>query len=240
MTVFNEEVHLVYLLKRRSDSQLYVGITMKKRMKQRFGDHKRSKRFKDCGFDYQILEESTDRSYIEKQEEYYINKYDTYQNGLNESPQGKGWGHNSSNFTTLGYVYSEESRKKMSESAKKRAEREGFNLRSKRSKENWKNPNYISKQSEVRKGKRLRPLKISDETVAEIRSLYEQEKVEIEQQLVSINKERKEKNSGWKPLTVHSEFAKKYCDHYNVSKNFIVGVVLWKTRTKILPSIYKS
>jgi len=209
-------------------------------MKQRFGDHKRSKRFKDCGFDYQILEESADRSYIERQEEHYINKYDTYQNGLNESPQGKGWGHNSSNFTTLGYVFSDESRQKMSLAAKKRAQREDPRLRSTRSKNNWLNPVYAKKQSDARKEKRLRPLKVSDENVAEIRALYEQEKHQIEKQLIVINEERKRKNAGWKPLKVHSEFAKKYCNKYNVTKNFIVGVVLWKTRTKVLPSICKS
>jgi hypothetical protein len=209
-------------------------------MKQRFGDHKRSKRFRDTGFDYKILEESADREYIEKQEEYYIKKYDTYVNGLNESPQGKGWGHNSTNFTTLGYVFSNESRQKMSISAKKRAYKEGFEIRSARSKNNWSNSDYAKKQSDVRKEKRLRPLKISDAAVADIRALYEQEKDQIEKQLIVINQERKKKNSGWKLLTTHSEFAKKYCGKYNVSKNFIVGVVLWKTRTKILPSICKS
>ena len=69
-------------------------------MKQRMGDHKRSKRFRDDEFIIEILEKSADRQYINEREEYWIQKLDTYKNGLNESWSGKGYGHNSSNFTT--------------------------------------------------------------------------------------------------------------------------------------------
>ena len=240
MTVSEQEKHLVYLLKRKSDSKQYVGITIQRRFKIRMGDHKRSNRFKGDDFDVQILEESNDRNYIEGREEYWINSLDTFNNGLNESPSGKGCGHNSPNFTTLGYKFSDEQRKKMSESAKKRAKREGFHIRSKRSKENCKNPEYIRKQKESKSGKRLRPPKLTDNQVDEIRDTFAKELDKIKEELIPINEERRKKNSGWKPITPYSTFARKYCEYYNVTAKCIADIVSGKTRTERLPSIYKS
>lgn len=210
---------------------------MKRRIKQRFGDHKRSNRFKNDGFDYIVLEESLDRNYIENMEEYYIKKFNTYECGLNDTISGKGYGHNSQKFTTRGYVFSDEQREKMSNSAKERALREGTEYRSELTKKTWTNDDYRKHQSEIRKGKRLRPPKLSDEQVMEIRNLYEMEKDIIERDLIEINKQRMEKNSGWYPLKVHSEFAKKYSKKYGVSNVTITNIVLNKSRTKILPNI---
>lgn len=200
-------------------------------------NHKKSRRFHGDNFDCTILEQSVDRDYIELREEYFINQYDTFNSGLNNSYNGKGL---QTGFTTKGFIYSEQSRELMSQKAKQRAAREGVEIRSARSKANWQDDQYREKQVKARKGKRLRPLKVSDEVVAEIRSLYEKERLVIQQELDCINEERSKINAGWKPLQVHSEFAKKYCEHYGVSKNFIVGVVLWKTRTKVLPSSHKK
>lgn len=202
------------------------------------GDHKRSERFKGIGFDYEILEESTDRSYIENQEEYWIEKLDTYNNGLNESPSGKGWGHNSPNFTTLGFVYSDESRKKMSESAKKRAAEEGFEVRSKRSKDNYKDPEYLAKQRKAKKGKRLRPPKISDDQVADIRDHYSKEYDALVEQCKKINDARHKKNSSWKKTNPAIEFGKLYQTKYSCSGKQLELIVLWKARTEVLPSLY--
>lgn len=233
-----QEESVVYLLKRKSDSEPYVGITLKRRLKQRMGYHKRSKRFRGIGFDYEILEESTDRSYIEKQEEYWIQELDTYNNGLNDSPSGKGWGHNSPNFTTLGFVFSDESRKKMSESAKKRAAEEGFEIRSQRSKSNWDNPEYVEKQKDVRKGKRLGPLKISDEQVNNIRDHYKKEYDSLIEHCKKINEERHKKNPSWRKTNPGVEFGKLYQNQYGCSSKQLENIVLWKTRTKVLPSLY--
>ena len=200
------------------------------------GDHKRSKRFRGIGFDYEILEESTDRSYIEKQEEYWIQKLDTYNNGLNESPSGKGWGHNSPNFSTLGFVFSDESRKKMSESAKKRAIKEGFEVRSQRSKDNYKDPEYLAKQKKAKKGKRLRPPKISDEQVVQMREHYEKEKKQCGEEIQEYNDIAKKR--GWPLKTPSSYFARKYSGFYNCSNVAIKGIIEWKTRTEILPALY--
>lgn len=202
------------------------------------GDHKRSKRFRGIGFDYEILEESNDRSYIEKQEEYWIQKLDTYNNGLNESPSGKGWGHNSPNFTTLGFIYSDESRKKMSESAKKRAKKEGFEVRSQRSKDNYKDPEYMAKQVAVKKGKRLRPPKLSDEQVYGIRKHYDEVFPQLQEECKIINEERHKKNPSWLKTNEAQLFGRKYSEQYGVSLTLLRDIVLWKTRTKVLPSLH--
>lgn len=204
------------------------------------GDHKRSNRFKGDEFEVQILEESYDRNYIEGREEYWIEELDTYQNGLNESPSGKGYGHNSPNFTTLGYKFSDEQRDRMSKSAKERAKREGFEVRSKRSKDNYKDPEYLKKQKQSKSGKRLRPPKLSDNQVDEIRDTFAKELEEIQQEINHVNEKRRKKNSGWRPITPYSTFARKYCDYYNVSAKCIENIVSGKSRTERLPSIYKS
>lgn len=206
-------------------------------MKQRLGDHKRSLRFKNDSFSYKILEESSNRAAIEKLEEYWINELNTYNNGLNKSKSGKGYGHNSSNFTTLGYIFSKESRKKMSESAKARAINEGFDVRSKSSKKGWEigGEEYRKHMSNIRKGKRLRQPKISDQQVLEIRKLWEIEKHICENEISLYNKEAKKLGRILK--TPHGHFSSKYAKQFNCSTTTIKNIILWKTRTKVLPYI---
>lgn len=234
MSVSNEDLHVVYLLTRKSDFQQYVGITIERRIKQRMGDHKRSKRFRNDDFNIEILEKNADRQHINEREEYWIQKLDTFNNGLNESYSGKGYGHNSSNFTTEGYIYSEESRKKMSESAKKRVDKEKMRQISLNQ---WKDPDLKKHHSDIRKGKRLRPPKISDEMVIQIRNHYENEKLKCEEEIKEYNINAKKK--GWPQKTSSSHFAKKYAKHYQCSNVTLKGIIEWKTRTKVLPSICK-
>jgi hypothetical protein len=238
MTASEEDQHLVYLLTRKSDSQQYIGITIERRMKQRMGVHKRSKRFRDDDFTVKILEKNEDRQYINDREEYWIRKLDTFNNGLNESWSGKGYGHNSPNFTTTGYLFSEESREKIRQSAKKRGLDSEYMRQM--SINQWKNPEMRKHHSEIRKGKRLSKPKLSDERVAEIRSFYESIKDQLEKECEIINKKRHEKNSSWKKTNAAQLFAKKYSEKYSVSDTLLRGIVLWKTRTKILPSMCKS
>jgi len=117
-------MYIVYKIT-RSDGQLYIGTTFDKGLKRRMTAHSRSDRFLGFSFEFDILERSDDYSHIGVREEYYIELYDTYNNGLNESIDGKG-NHLCHDFTTRGYIYTEESRQKMSESAKKRVERDGI------------------------------------------------------------------------------------------------------------------
>ena len=201
-------------------------------------DHKRSERFRDDDFIVEILEKNEDRSFIDEREEYWIRELDTFNNGLNKCPSGKGYGHNSPNFTTLGFVFSEESRKKMSESAKKRGgcpeQMRVIALNQ------WKDPEKRKHHSEVRKGKRLRKVILSDETVAEIRALYESIKPQLQEECDIINEERHRKNPGWRKISTAQLFAKTHCENYSVSDTLIYNIVLGKWRTKILPSLCKS
>jgi len=105
----------VYLIE-RIDGMCYVGITIDP--KKRFRQHSRSDRFNIGIKSTKILEECDDYSMAENLEEYYINKLDTFKNGLNLTNTGKGM--SDCKFNTLGHVFSEKSRLKMSKSAKKR------------------------------------------------------------------------------------------------------------------------
>jgi hypothetical protein len=198
------------------------------------GDHRRSLRFRGDEFSVEILETSMDRSFIESREEYWINELDTYNNGLNETWSGKGSGHNSPKFTTAGYVYSDESRKKMSESAKKRVDKVKL---AKISADMWADPVMRQHHSDIRKGKRLRKPKLSDEQVNNIRDLYTLTLSELEQECEVINTARHKKNKSWPATNTATLFANKYKDKYDVSNTLLRGIVLWKTRTKICPMI---
>ena len=228
---------MVYLLKRKSDSKLYVGITSKRRLKTRMADHKRSRRFFGDDFEMTILAESTDRAHIEALETEYVQHYNTHEEGLNSSAGGKGHGHNSPRFTTLGYIYSEESRQKMSKKAKLRSKRDKDKM-IKRSEDLWKDPEYRKSQEGKRKGKRLRPPVLSDDQVSEIRKLFESEREKLNAIVETINAERKKK--GYFTTTVETHFANMHCSTYGVSKTLIRNIVTNKGRTECLPAIYKS
>jgi len=201
------------------------------------GDHKRSKRFIGHEFDIQVLEESFDRSYIENKESHYIAVYDTFNNGLNDTETGKGWGHSSPKFNTLGYIFSDKSRKKMSESAKKRCVG-NLEVMSERSKKTWQRKEYREHQSKIRQGKRLKPPKLSDELVDEIRVLYKSLIKSYEQKCEDYNKEAVK--LGRMLSTPHGIFAKEYHKNYGVSSTTIRNIVLNKARTKILPALYND
>lgn len=207
-------------------------------MKQRMGDHKRSLRFRNDEFNIEILEKSLDRSYIEQRESELIEELDTYNNGLNESPSGKGYGHNSENFTTLGYIFSEESRKKMSESAKNRG---GCSEQMRQlSLNQWSDPKMRKHHSEIRKGKRLSKPKISDELVEEIKLKFKSIYEDLQKECDQINKDRYSKNPSYKKTNVYQLFAKKYHKEYNVSLPTIKNIVSGKSRNNKLPMMKKN
>ena len=82
----------------------------------------RSRRFREYKLSGVVLLFEGGYDECDAMEEYYINEYDTFKNGLNLTNRGKG--KNLSNkFNTLGYKFSESSRKKMSQSAKERTDR---------------------------------------------------------------------------------------------------------------------
>ena len=146
----------------RSDNLSYIGIT--KNLKTRISQHRKSKRFSEGIKTVEILEENLNYDEAEKKEEYYIDLYDTYKSGLNATPHGKGKNQNCK-FNTLGFKFSDESRKKMSESAKRRGTPwlKGYK-HSEKLKSHW---------SQIRKGKYWGSRKISLKISEEIINVFE-------------------------------------------------------------------
>ena len=85
-SLFNsaERVYLVYKII-RDDGKLYIGTTIKDRLKNRISQHKGTERFRGHTFTLEILEESTSKEYIDMKEVHYINVFDTINSGLNKS-----------------------------------------------------------------------------------------------------------------------------------------------------------
>lgn len=101
-----------------------------------------------------ILMEGTYDECMEK-EESYINRYDTFHKGLNLTDKGKGRSE-TNKFSTFGYRFSEESKRKMSESQKNRKDRNRGFKHSEKTKKHW---------SKIRKGRIFGPVKINKEMI---------------------------------------------------------------------------
>lgn len=236
---YQERIHLVYLLTRNSDSQQYVGISIRDRFKNRVSQHKISDRFKDDTFTFEILVESKSRKSIEQLEEYFISEYDTYNNGLNQTPEGRGYGHGSTKFTTFGLTLSDETKDIIRQKSRETAKREGPKIRSQRSKDNWLDEEYRTNQIRKKRGKRMSPPKLSDEQVEEIRALWLEKKEEYTQKVKKINEEILARNGGLRTRIPEAEFAKDVHQNYGVTWNQIKNIVLWKSRTKKYVDAYK-
>lgn len=104
---------LVYLLT-RDDGKQYVGKTGEYRLPKRMSSHKGTERFKGCNFTCKILYQTDDHDDVLLKESMFVDLYDTFRNGLNNSIDGSG-NHMSANFNTLGWTPSEDTRKKMRE-----------------------------------------------------------------------------------------------------------------------------
>ena len=205
--VFNSSsrIYVVYKIT-RSDGKLYVGTTIKDRLKNRISQHKGTKRFKDHTFTFEILEESTSKEYIDTKEEYYINQFDTYNSGLNESINGKG-NHLAPNFTTFGYKYSEESKQKMSASAKARVQRLGAPNKG------LKMSDDVRKHfSQIRKGKAFRNPKVD---YTSLRKEFDSIKHTLTESVA--------KNG--RPISIERKFAYLVHKKYGMSVNGIFNII---------------
>lgn len=195
--------YILYIIT-RSDNLKYIGTTNNIRFKNRMSAHRNSKRFKNFQFDVDILISTYDKKYIEQMESYYIQYYDTFNNGLNESIDGKG-NHLASNFTTLGFKFSIESRNKMS-----------------KSKANfipWNKNKKGYKLNVNRKGK-IHSSKLTDIDYMNIREKFNQS-------LYIENVGKIQKNG--RILPYERAFAKLICKEYNVSAQMIYKIITKKT-----------
>jgi len=102
----------------RSDGKQYIGKAVN--FKNRLCQHAKSERFKEYSMiKYEILEQCDTHEEALQYEKKYIEQYDTFHNGLNKTKDGSG-NHSSPNFTTEGYKFTEKSKRKMSDGAKRR------------------------------------------------------------------------------------------------------------------------
>ena len=232
-----QDTHLVYLLTRDSDGQQYVGITIKRRLKQRLNSHRRSERFIGDGFQYEFLFESSDRLLVEQKETEFVQRYDTFANGLNDSPTGKGYGHCSPNFTTLGFAFTPESREKMSISASARCDADKMR---EISKDMWATPGVREHHIAIRKGKRLSKPKLSDKQVDDIRKQFSIMLDDILTECAVINTERTKKNKSWSHITPEKLYAVKFSEEYGVSITLLRDIVANKTRIKVYPHVHAN
>lgn len=95
------------------NNKRYIGITLE--FKRRLAAHKKTERFKDGIIKYEILKEYETYEEAELDEPLLIEKYDTFNNGLNLSINGKG-NHLSGNFTTRNYKFTDSQRQNMKDS----------------------------------------------------------------------------------------------------------------------------
>lgn len=144
----------------RDDGLEYIGITI--RLKDRVRDHEKSPRFSVNKLErVEVLYEG-EYEECSRLEEVFIEKYNTYHTGLNCTRRGKGISE-CDKFNTKGFVYSSESRRKMSESAKRRTDRlRGFH-HSTETREHWSN---------VRRGICFGKKKLDDAAVCEAYSNF--------------------------------------------------------------------
>lgn len=108
------EIYICYLIVDMDDIP-YVGMTTMCRYRSRMSSHRRNrhKRFK-LPITSQILYCSKEHEHICDMEEHFIDSYDSFVNGHNRTPDGKGITDVHGNFTTRGMKYTEESRKRLS------------------------------------------------------------------------------------------------------------------------------
>jgi len=217
----------VYLIT-RSDNQKYVGITYD--IPKRMYAHKKSKRFEIGIKNIEVLEECLTYEEAEKLEPMYIEKYDTFYNGLNGSVDGKG-NHLAPNFTTKGYKFSDESRQKMKE-----------NHWSTKMKNTWTTNTVYSEEtrkkwSETRKGICWRPRKITRDEALKLIKLYEEDSINYSDDFVKqFVKVKDKKRVGKVPLEELKApngkylnkiklFSEYFCKEYNVTPQAITGLL---------------
>lgn len=154
-------MYLVYMVI-RTDDLCYIGATVN--LQKRLHYHINSRRFEMGIKDVKVLFQTLDYNECLLKEEYYIMVYDTFNNGLNKTYNGKG--KSGSKFTTFNFKFSDQSKKKMSESRKN-----FFNSSTKR----WSNCLSEEKINIIKnkmKNKITGPVKLNDEIKAEILRIY--------------------------------------------------------------------
>lgn len=215
--------YIVYKLT-RDDNVLYIGTTNTQRYSKRMGEHKNHKRFKNHSFKDEILEKSTDYDYIQSKEADYIENYDTYKNGLNDTINGSG-NHLSQKFTTKGYKFSDQQRKNMSIAG--RGKHSGKN-------NGMYGRNHTRESKTIMSKKRIGvsfPKILTQENVNQIRKNFKEQKFINETYLSGNGKEYiigDTLQNGIK-LNYLTVFSKIEAKEYNISSQLIRAIIQNKT-----------
>tara|TARA_Y100000296_G_scaffold75108_1_gene94404 strand:- start:40 stop:684 length:645 start_codon:yes stop_codon:yes gene_type:complete len=204
--------YLVYLIT-RDDGKQYIGTTNTSRLKNRMNEHKIHKRFRNHIFDFIVLEQYDNYLACVNSETEYIKKYDTFYNGLNDTWSGKGYNHNSPNFTTLGYKFTDEQRKRVG--------RKKGSIPWNKGKKNCFSNETIKKMSDARKGKFHRECKLSEKEYKKLLTLYKERPY-----LLGVG----EIQRNGKPMSYTQKFSLTYAEEFGVSPNAIRQYIVGKTR----------
>ena len=208
----------------RNDNLEYIGITVN--YKNRIKTHSKSSRFLIGIKKYEILNECESYEEAEILEEFYIKKFNTYRNGLNLTMTGKGL--NDGKFNTYGHIYSEDSKKKMSESAIKRGPNNIGVKHSDETKKRW---------SKNRKGKIYGPTKLTSQDWIDIYNTFINDTIDFDASFVynfvkktqrnNINdfKFSELKGGNGKPLTKETLYSNYLAEKYNVTQQLIRGII---------------
>tara|TARA_B110000503_G_C7051735_1_gene372635 strand:+ start:72 stop:755 length:684 start_codon:yes stop_codon:yes gene_type:complete len=207
----------------RKDGLEYIGISVD--VKRRFAVHEKSNRFA-IGIDKkEILSECDSYEEAEDLEEKYISEYDTYNNGLNLTEDGKSSG---GKFNTLGHKFSDKSKKKMSLSAKIRGPNTTGFKHSKETKENW---------SKSRKGKVFGTTKLNRDDWIFVYKCFRDDTIDFgvdylkkfvkKTQRRNIDKfEFHElKGGNGKPLTKETLYANYFAEKYNMTQQAMRRII---------------
>lgn len=216
MTCMNNCHRTYYIYKiTRSDGLLYIGTTDSKCIKNRMCRHRSSDRFAGYGFNYEILEASETPDIFEK-EVYYIQTFNTLvPHGLNVSIDGKG-NHLSPKFTTRGFTFSKKSRKRMSESSKRRIRTTGW-THAEETKRHW---------SETRTGKCWKRPALTKKQWDELNFLW------LSKPSCPLV------NSLNKKITYERSFAKQYAAHFGLTTNGLHNIITNKLKVFKFPGEY--
>jgi len=213
-------LYYVYLITRLDDLKQYIGTTNSDRLSERMKDHRHSDRYRNRPFTYEILYSTTDFEDCLLHETRLVQQYDTYRNGLNATRSGKGCHHDSPQFTTHGYKYTDEQRANVSKGI-----RAAFAERKTKGLGHWikgikRSAELRQRWSVVRKNKRFAPCKkLTPIKIKDIRDAWARH--------ITLPGEHKigTKLPNGLTLTYRILFTKYFADQYRVTGVLIKGII---------------
>jgi hypothetical protein len=215
---------LVYKIT-RDDGLEYIGICNSK-LDIRISQHSKTQRFKNRITNVIVLIKDISYEKAESVEQYFIEYYNTYNKGLNLTFNGKGKNKNTK-FNTYGHVFTDESKKKMSENHRLKR---GYthSMLGKKHTETSK-----LKMSIMRKNKYWGTRKITKDQINEIKTAYKNLSIHIDNSKIRrlVKKNQKELVEHYsldqlvtpngKPLTQKILYCDYFSNLYQVSRTRI-------------------